>query len=54
MAQYGKPAYWEDRYRRDPDPFDWYQRYAGLREIFDGALNKAEPVLMLGCGNSRE
>lgn len=33
MSLYGKLEYWEDRYKkyifnaRDPEPFDWYQRY---------------------------
>ena len=44
MAQYGKPEYWEDRYQkyasltltkyfRDKEPFDWYQRYTGIKDI---------------------
>lgn len=44
MAQYGKPEYWEDRYQkyyihlynfyyRDKEPFDWYQRYSGIKDI---------------------
>jgi hypothetical protein len=33
MAQYGKPEYWEDRYQKDKEQFDWYQRYSGLRDI---------------------
>ena len=34
MAQYGKSEYWEDRYQKDKEPFDWYQRYGGgLKDI---------------------
>lgn len=33
MAQYGKAEYWEERYSRDVEPFDWYQRYFALRDI---------------------
>ena len=33
MAQYGKIGYWDERYTKDPEPFDWYQRYQGLKDI---------------------
>ena len=33
MAQYGKSEYWEDRYKKDKEPFDWYQRYDGIKDI---------------------
>jgi hypothetical protein len=33
MAQYGKHEYWEDRYQKDKEQFDWYQRYSGLKDI---------------------
>ena len=33
MAQYGKQEYWEDRYQKDKEPFDWYQRYSGVKDI---------------------
>lgn len=25
QQQYGKASYWDDRYTKDPDFFDWYQ-----------------------------
>ena len=33
MAQYGKTSYWDERYTKDPEPFDWYQRYSGIQEL---------------------
>ena len=33
MAQYGKTSYWDERYTKDPEPFDWYQRYSGIRDL---------------------
>lgn len=33
MAQYGRSEYWDERYTRDPEPFDWYQRWAGLKDV---------------------
>ena len=35
MAQYGKVAYWDERYTKDPEPFDWYQRYSGIRDLIN-------------------
>ena len=29
---YGKGDYWEERYNRDQEPFDWMQRYSGIKE----------------------
>jgi len=53
MAQYGKSEYWEERYTRDPEPFDWYQRWAGLKDRLVSVVQPQHSVLMLGSGNSR-
>ena len=53
MAQYGKTAYWDERYTKDPEPFDWYQRYSGIRELIAQYVRKEDNVLCAGCGNSR-
>ena len=56
MAQYGKPDYWENRYIKDPEPFDWYQKYSENPHL-KGTLNKHIPktasILIPGCGSSR-
>ncbi len=54
MAQYGKPEYWEGRYAKDMEPFDWYQRYANpiLRGIINSNVPKDGTVLVPGCGSS--
>ncbi len=32
--QYGKATYWDDRYTKDPEIFDWYQvRDAGYATV---------------------
>ena len=51
----GKPAYWDERYSLDPEPFEWYNSYAGLKDVLRPHLMAvAKPhVLQLGCGNSR-
>jgi len=53
MAQYGKSEYWEERYTRDPEPFDWYQRWAGLKDTLMEYVTPQNTILMLGAGNSR-
>ena len=53
MAQYGKSECWEERYTRDPEPFDWYQRWAGLKDILLEYVTTQNTILMLGAGNSR-
>ena len=39
---------------RDPEPFDWYQRYSGIKDLIGQYVKKTDHVLMSGCGNSRE
>ena len=56
MAQYGKADYWEARDTKDPDPFDWYQRYSNnphLRNLIDKTVPRAAAILVPGCGSSR-
>ena len=53
MAQYGKTSYWDERYTKDPEPFDWYQRYSGIQELVQKYVKKDDAVMMAGCGNSR-
>jgi len=53
MAAYGKTQYWDERYTKDPEPFDWYQRYSGLQELLNKSIKKDDNILMVGSGNSR-
>eukprot|EP00953_Heterococcus_sp_UTEX-ZZ885_P023120 12728-Heterococcus_DN1.PRE.2 len=53
MAEYGKISYWDDRYTKDPEPFDWYQRYSGLKDLLYVHMRKDDNILMVGAGNSR-
>ena len=52
-ARAGKTSYWDERYTKDPEPFDWYQRYSGIQELLQKYVKKDDAVLMAGCGNSR-
>ena len=53
MAQYGKASYWDERYTKDPEPFDWYQRYSGVKDLVQQYVKRTDHILMLGSGNSR-
>merc|ERR1719389_77676 len=53
MAQYGRPEYWDERYAKDTEPFDWYQRYEGIKSTLDKYVQPTHKVLMVGSGNSR-
>ncbi|TFJ86816.1 hypothetical protein NSK_001904 [Nannochloropsis salina CCMP1776] len=53
MSQcYGRASYWDSRYTTDPEPFDWYQRYSGLKGLLKQHIRKSDSILMAGCGNS--
>mmetsp|Transcript_7813 Transcript_7813/g.6980 ORF Transcript_7813/g.6980 Transcript_7813/m.6980 type:complete len:210 (+) Transcript_7813:98-727(+) len=53
MAQYGKASYWDERYTKDPEPFDWYQRYSGIRDFVNQYIKREDQILIAGCGTSR-
>ena len=54
MAQYGQPTYWEGRYAKDAEPFDWLQRYSSplLRELIRAHVPHEASILNVGCGSS--
>jgi len=37
---------------RDTDPFDWYQRYSGIKDILTQYINTNHQLLNIGAGNS--
>ena len=59
MANYGKLEYWEDRYQKDKEQYDWLQRYsppsgnAEMRDIIAQYAQHSAQVLIVGCGTSR-
>jgi len=53
MTQYGKIEYWDERYTRDSEPFDWYQRFAGVKDVITQFVGPESNILNIGCGNSR-
>ena len=39
-------------YRRQPEPFDWYQIYTGIKDVITQYISKNHRVLNIGAGNS--
>ena len=52
MAHYGRIEFWEDRYKKDKEPFDWYQKYGGIRDIITQYIKHDVNILNIGAGNS--
>jgi hypothetical protein len=52
MAEYAKAAYWDDRYTQDPETFEWFQSYDGIKSSLKQYINDKSRVLVVGCGNS--
>ena len=57
-ANYGDMKWWDLRYQKELEPFEWYQPYAELKPLFDQLTDEVEDrsqvnVLNVGCGNSR-
>eukprot|EP00252_Welwitschia_mirabilis_P027173 TRINITY_DN9237_c0_g1_i1.p1 TRINITY_DN9237_c0_g1~~TRINITY_DN9237_c0_g1_i1.p1 ORF type:complete len:257 (-),score=44.32 TRINITY_DN9237_c0_g1_i1:465-1235(-) len=49
---YGEEWYWDNRYRQDNGPFDWYQQYSGISPLLNHYIPRDSRVLMVGCGNA--
>jgi hypothetical protein len=51
---YGEAWYWDERYRKEAGPFDWYQRYPALAPLLSVYVAQHHRLLLVGCGNSGE
>ncbi|PWZ53217.1 Methyltransferase-like protein 13, partial [Zea mays] len=49
---YGEAWYWDERYRKEAGPFDWYQKYPALAPLLRLYLAPHQRLLLVGCGNS--
>lgn len=48
------PGYWNDRYKEDPEPFEWLESYSDLQEMLEeiSGGSRSVRILHVGCGNS--
>ncbi len=55
MNQYGNKDYWNKRYEKDAENFEWYQQYGNLKAFLLPILQKYKnpKILNIGCGNSK-
>mmetsp|Transcript_25843 Transcript_25843/g.41562 ORF Transcript_25843/g.41562 Transcript_25843/m.41562 type:complete len:203 (-) Transcript_25843:371-979(-) len=54
MSQnYSKASYWDARYSKEKEPFEWFQSYRGIKHILKPLITQDSKVLVIGCGNSR-
>jgi hypothetical protein len=51
---YGEAWYWDQRYRKEAGPFDWYQKYPALAPLLRLHVAPHQRLLLAGCGNSGE
>lgn len=53
MPDYGVKTYWNSRYERIDEPFDWVVDYAFLAPTLQPLLpNKSAAILVVGCGDA--
>eukprot|EP01024_Parvocaulis_polyphysoides_P010935 TRINITY_DN13855_c1_g1_i1.p1 TRINITY_DN13855_c1_g1~~TRINITY_DN13855_c1_g1_i1.p1 ORF type:complete len:265 (-),score=23.61 TRINITY_DN13855_c1_g1_i1:329-1123(-) len=50
--QYGEINYWNERYKEQPNAFEWYQGYAALKPLLNEFLPKKGHHLQVGVGTS--
>ena len=53
MPDYGVKTYWDSRYERTDEPFDWVVDYASLAPTLEPLLpDKSAAILVVGCGDA--
>ena len=49
---YNEKEYWNNRYEKEPNEYEWYQNWNRLKPIFTQYINSNSIVLDVGCGTS--
>merc|ERR1711924_154969 len=52
MATQSSVEYWDIRYRKDKEPFEWLQRPDGVKALLESVVQPDHKVLVVGAGNS--
>jgi hypothetical protein len=45
MPNYGDPDYWDKRYAKHMDPFDWLEDFESLRPFIEAVSSPTDRVL---------
>ncbi|VWU49191.1 methyltransferase, putative [Hepatocystis sp. ex Piliocolobus tephrosceles] len=54
MAVYGNISYWNERYSKEEEQFDWHQKWCGIKHIFSELnIRNDAKILNIGCGTSK-
>lgn len=51
-AQYGRPEFWDERYAKESEPFEWYYGYEYFKYTIREAIPLDSKVIVAGCGSS--
>ncbi|KAG0574883.1 hypothetical protein KC19_VG299900 [Ceratodon purpureus] len=51
VLMYHDEEYWNNRYTKHPEPFDWYQSYKELKALLTIYISKDQVNMNVGCGN---
>jgi hypothetical protein len=49
---YSEQSYWNDRFSKSPDEFDWYFPFSKIKDSIYQIIPRSETALNLGCDNS--
>ena len=49
---YYEKSYWDERYTRDPTPYEWYQPFSRIKPLIEQYLTSEASAVSVGCGNS--
>ena len=49
---YASTNYWNHRYSKDVDNYDWYMNWEVFKPILDPYIKNKDSLLVFGCGNS--
>ena len=52
QCMYGLDRFWDERYLKNAEPFEWYHDYHALKGLLDNFLNKEDNICLIGCGTS--
>ena len=53
MPEYGSKEYWDSRYERANETFDWMCDYSSLSPTLESLLpDKNASILLVGCGDA--